>query len=228
MALGGLDHTATSATVTVGEVTVSDGTLSQDVQGSLSGPMAVYRIPVDAAAAGSDGYRRLLLTAIASDGDVSIEVADDPGDDSILVEGYGTVVEESTVTATQSVETSSALVVVTGDPGAGFSFRLDPDPRGFTGGQRVGRVTVPAQSTVAVPFDLGTTETDVELIAEWSTSADIDGVLFIGTVREDSDLLTRYGGDLVLSGVGTGAGSVELRNLSTVPVDVDLELALDP
>ncbi len=228
IALGGLDESATSARLTVGEITTVDAALSQEVQGTLSGPLALYRVPVDSVSADAAGVRRLMLSAVASGGDVTMEVVDDAGDDSWEIYGDDIVVDEEATTATRSVETATALVAVIGDPGAGYSFRLDPDLRGFTGGQLVGRVTVPGQTSIQVPLDLGSSETGVEVLVEWTASADIDGVLLIGGAREDSDTAVRFGGDFTLGGTGSGAGAVELRNLSSVPVDVDLELTLDP
>lgn len=228
VALGGVRNTMGSAKVTIYEVPINEQPLGQQVQGTLAAPVALYRVPI------SD-KKRLVLESSATGSQVRIgmsdldkpEKAQRPG----WVPTYTTVELDAggSDTTAETFEGEAVLVAVWGKPGAGFTFTLGPDPRGFGDtGEASGKVTVPAGATIQVPMVLGHSDVDFTVNARWDASVDVDSWLVVDGQVEDSDTYTESGGGTVsLDGSGSGSAVLRLQNYGSVPVEVQLSVDFD-
>jgi hypothetical protein len=235
IALGGVLNSASHAEVTLYKVPVEDRPASQPNSGTLTAPIMIERVALDGLPAGSRGKRTVDLQGAADGGDVdmSIQGALDlsPGENAYLDDGdtYLSLDKDGTADdVTDQIDGSTATVIITGDVGSTYSFRLAADTRGFQGGQQAGQVAVAAESNVSVPIDLGSTDTSFHVEVEWDAPVDIDQVLTIGSSEADNDSTSQYsGGDITLRGDGSGNAQIELSNLGQVDATVRLTITFD-
>ncbi|MFN8053661.1 MAG: hypothetical protein U0Q22_19665 [Acidimicrobiales bacterium] len=228
IALGGLLNEATTAKVTAYEVPIEDHPFETEVQGTLAAPVALHRVPITGATAGEYDDRTLSVDANASGGDIGLGFSAwedvSPGDGLWLYDDVS-VSENSPEASEVTVYGDTALVAISGPVGAAYTYRIAGQKRGFDGNRTSGTVTIPADSTTTVDFDLGSSSTDFVIGVQWSDAVDVDGRAFVGGNLVASDTRSFIASSFRLPGSGSGSGQLVLQNYgqssTTVNVSID-------
>ena len=228
LGFGGPTNSLKRATARIVKVKQAKAKVGDEVQGSLDSPLALYRLPAEI----GTNYE----LEFAASKETTIDVMDGDGElDSYGLQGgysYDTISssgKDDTSNTSFSADWSESLVVVRGEPGTSFSFRVTKSPLGFEGGSLTKSVFVPGDNTIEVPFDLSDNFSTVGVDVSWTTNADIDPALSIGGLPVDSSAssesycpCSNY-----LVGSGSTSGSVSLQNYDSFGVTVLLELTIE-
>ena len=228
LGLGGLTNSLDKATVQVVEVEQGKGKLDEETKGSLKGPLALYRLPAEI------GNNYELEFAASKEATIDVMDGDAELDSYSLSGGYSFDTTTSTgkddpAESSFSADWSESLVVIRGEPGTSFSFRVTESPRGFEDGSTSKSVTVPGDGYIEVPFDLGGRYSQVYATVSWNTDADIDQGLTIDGSEEDSDASSQYSCpcSISLAGSGSNSGYIRLQSYRSYSVTVQLELTIE-
>lgn len=232
IAVGGIHHGFSSVQLTVSKVQSSDREFDTEINGKLTAPVEMHRIPVSATATDSTGGHRLVLEGTAThvgDDSLRLSVQDrDPSDSDRRIQWIGSGYElesEGLKSFSTGVEVDGdhAYVWIQGVVGDSYSYRLSEERRGFDGRDSI-TVRVPARGSVDRSFEMGESYSVVRATVDWDERVDVDSYLYINGRIEDSNTSYAEYGPETLRGSGSGKASVNLRNYGNQDATVEISL----